>query len=210
MWEPVANTEIQPNIDDQSSITLGESNESNYPNISLHNLEKIPFHRGMSMACLNINSLFAMINNKVDLLCINETKLDSSINDNEVHIPNFEVIRRNRRANGRHGGGICIYIRSNINYKIRHNLQSETLENLVVEIKKPRSKSILVSTWYRPPDLPTSYFAEFEQMINGSFDAENLEYFLLGDLNREFKFYDATGSTTRLRKKEICHARQKL
>ena len=88
MWEPVANTEIQPSIDDQSSITLGESNESNYPNISLYNLEKIPFHRGMSMACLNINSLFAhidelrvfMSNNKVDILCINETKLDSSIN----------------------------------------------------------------------------------------------------------------------------------
>jgi hypothetical protein len=27
---------------------------------------------------------------------------------------------------------------------------------------------------------------------------------------REFKIYDAAGSTTRLRKKEICHARQKL
>jgi hypothetical protein len=52
VWEPVANTEIQPSIDDQSSITLGESNESNYPNISLYNLEKIPFHRGMSMATL--------------------------------------------------------------------------------------------------------------------------------------------------------------
>ena len=105
MWEPVANTEIQPSIDDQSSITLGESNESNYPYISLYNLEKIPFHRGMSMACLNINSLFAhidelrvfMSNNKVDILCINETKLDSSINDNKVHIPNFEIIRRDRR-----------------------------------------------------------------------------------------------------------------
>ena len=90
MWEPVANTEIhEPSIDDQSSTTLGESNESNYPYISLYNLEKIPFHRGMSMACLNINSLFAYIdelrvfmsNNKVDILCINETKLDSSIND---------------------------------------------------------------------------------------------------------------------------------
>ena len=208
MWEPVANTEIQPSIDDQSSITLGESNESNYPYISLYNLEKIPFHRGMSMACLNINSLFAhidklrvfMSNNKVDILCINETKLDSFINDNEVHILNFEIIRRDRRTNGRHGGGICIYIRSNINYKIRHNLQSEILKNLVVEIKKPRSKSILVSTWYRPPDLPTSYFAEFEQMI-GSFDAENLEYFLLGDLNVDFT--PTTESPSKNKVKEI-------
>ena len=56
------------------TLNLG-SNESNYPNISLYNLEKIPFHRGMSMAYLNINSLFAHIdelrvfisNNKVDI-----------------------------------------------------------------------------------------------------------------------------------------------
>jgi hypothetical protein len=50
------------------------------------------------------------------------------------------------------GGGVCIYIRSNINYQVRDDLHSATLENLVVEIKKPRSKSVLVSTWYRPPD----------------------------------------------------------
>ncbi len=79
-------------------------------------------------------------------------------------------------------GGVCIYIRSNINYQVRDDLHSATLENLVVEIKKPRSKSVLVSTWYRPPDSPMSQFIEFEKMI-GSFDAENLEYFLLGDLN---------------------------
>ena len=54
-----------------------------------------------------------------------------------------------------------------------------------MEIKKPRSKSILVSTWYQPPDSPVSHYAEFKQMIR-SFDAENLEYFLLGDLNVDF------------------------
>ena len=42
----------------------------------------------------------------------------------------------------------CLYVRSNINYKIRYDLQSEILENLIVEITKPRSKSILVSTLY--------------------------------------------------------------
>ena len=40
----------------------------------------------------------------------------------------------------------------------------------------------MVSTWYRPPDSPTSHFSEFEKMI-GLMDAENLESFLLGDLN---------------------------
>ena len=46
-----------------------------------------------------------------------------------------------------------------------------------MEIIKPRSKSILVSTWYRPLD-----FVEFEKMV-GSLDVENLEFFILGDLN---------------------------
>ena len=55
-----------------------------------------------------------------------------------------------------------------------------------MEIIKPQSKSILVSTWYRPPDSPVSYFTEFEKMI-GPFDTENLEYFLLGDLNVDLK-----------------------
>ena len=64
-------------------------------------------------------------------------------------------------------------------------MQSEILENLIVEVIKPRSKSILVSTWYRPPDSPVNHFADFETMI-GALDAENLEYFLLGDINVDF------------------------
>ena len=36
------------------------------------------------------------------------------------------------------------------------------------------------------PDCPVSYFTEFEKM-EGSFDTKNVEYFLLGDLNVDFK-----------------------
>ena len=48
---------------------------------------------------------------------------------------------------------------------MRDDLNLKILENLTVEIKKPRSKSILVSTWYRPPDSPVSHFSEIEQVI---------------------------------------------
>ena len=91
-------------------------------------------------------------------------------------------------------------IRSNINYQVRDDLHSATIEYLVVEIKKPRSKSVLVSTWYRPPDSPMSQFIEFEKMI-GSFDAENLEYFLLGDLNVDL--ISTTASPIKNKLKEI-------
>ena len=57
-----------------------------------------PFGRGFVMAALNINSLvahfddlnFFVLNCKIDILAINETKIDCSVDDNEIHLPGFE------------------------------------------------------------------------------------------------------------------------
>ena len=49
------------------------------------------------------------------------------------------IIRKDRRVDGRHGGG-GIYVRANLNFKIRNDLQSEILESLTVEIIKPPIK----------------------------------------------------------------------
>ena len=51
----------------------------------------------MVVACLNINSLVAHIDElriildstEIDILCINETKLDQTIGDHEVCLPGF-------------------------------------------------------------------------------------------------------------------------
>ena len=56
------------------------------------------------MAALNINSLLAhlddlkffVLDSKIDVLAINETKIDSSVNDNEIYLPGFEVVRKDR------------------------------------------------------------------------------------------------------------------
>ena len=117
------------------------------------------FGRGLVIASLNINSLLAhfdelrvfMSNSKIDLLTINETKLDLTIDDTELYLPGFELIRKDSVRNGRNGGGVCFYVRCNLNYKIRDDLSSENLELLVLEIPRPRSRPFLVDTWYRPP-----------------------------------------------------------
>ena len=77
----------------------------------------------MVVACLNINSLIAHIDElkiildsaKIDILCINETKLDETIGDHEVCLPGFDIVRGDRYVDGRQGGGVCIYIQSNLN-----------------------------------------------------------------------------------------------
>ena len=34
----------------------------------------------------------------IDILAINETKLDATIKDGEVHLPGYDVVRKDRRA----------------------------------------------------------------------------------------------------------------
>jgi hypothetical protein len=112
MWE---SSDMQPGIDDQSLINVSELIESSHYNVSCKinhcHVNQIPYHRGMVMASLDINSLIAHIDelrvyiniNKIDIMCINETKLDSSVKDHEICLPGYEIIRRDRSVNGRNG-----------------------------------------------------------------------------------------------------------
>ena len=121
------------------------------------------------MAALNINILFAhldalkffVLDFKIDVLAINETKIDSSVNDNEIYLPGFEVLRKDRSVNGRSGGGVCIYLRRNINYQIGDDLCDDQLECIVVEIIRPHSRPFIVSTWYKPPNSPQDIFRQY-------------------------------------------------
>ena len=46
---------------------------------------------------------------------------------------------------------------------------------------KPRSRLLLISTWYRPPDSPIHHFENFGEIIE-KVDRTNNDYFLLGDI----------------------------
>ena len=112
-----------------------------------------------------------MSSSKVDILVINECKLGSTVHNNEVYLPGFELVRKDRKINGRNGGGVCIYLRTNLNYRIRDDLNNDELECLFVEISKPRSTPFLIGTWYGPPSSPPDLFGE------------NKELYILGDVN---------------------------
>lgn len=85
----------------------------------------------------------------INVLAINETKLDDSIQNNEINIQGYDIIRRDRETNGRNGG-ITLYVRSSINFCLRTDLYLTHLKNICIEIQKPNSKAFIVMTWYRP------------------------------------------------------------
>ena len=61
------------------------------------------------------------------------------------------------------GGGVAIYIRNVIDYKIRSDLSDPDLEFLCIQIQKPKAKPFLLSNWYRPPNSPIELFDKLER-----------------------------------------------
>ena len=147
----------------------------------------IPSRRGFRKAHLNINSLTKYIDElrillfdySIDIISINETKLDDTIKSCEVHKTGYEFIRNDRN---RQGGGEGFYIKTSINFVVCYNPNVPNLENLCIEIRKPNSKPFLIATCYRSPCSSIDLFLYYESFLV-KLDSLGLEYYLLGDLN---------------------------
>ena len=92
------------------------------------------------MAMLNIASLLKhrdeilllLHDKKLDVLALNETRLDSSISDDLMNIEGYDILRSDRKKNG---GGVCIYDMCHVNYENRPDLIPNDLEAVSLEIK---------------------------------------------------------------------------
>ena len=167
---------------DETQTRVNNMSSKNMSSDFLGTLSSIPNERGFKMAFLNIVSLlkkideinFSMTNKFIDLIAFNETRLDPNTTDNMVSLDGYDVIRKDRSRNG---GGVCIYLRSSINYKIRKDLVPPELEAVCVEIIKPHSKPFLVTTVYTPPSSLPEFFDDFEKLIK-AIDNENKEVYI--------------------------------
>ena len=90
-------------------------------------LNSLPNEKGFKIAFLNIVSLprkideirYSMSNKYIDLIGFNETRLDLNISDNMIDLNGYDIVRKGRSRNV---GGVCIYLHSSINYKLRQDL----------------------------------------------------------------------------------------
>ena len=121
-------------------------------------------------------------NHDIHILAANETKLDPSYSTQLTRINGFEHERKDRTSNG---GGVAIYIKDSISYKLRKDIPHNELELICVEILPPKAKSYFVVAWYRPPSNPVESFSKLE-LILSFLDKEEKEVILLGDTNCDF------------------------
>ena len=111
------------------------------------------------------------------VISITESWLDESITNAEIHIDNYNIVRSDRSRNG---GGVCMYIRKDLAFSPRTDLQSDNTETIWIDILLPKTKPILIGTVYRPPK-DNDFFEYFEEQLNKIIPG--CEIYILGDFN---------------------------
>ena len=144
-----SDTSFMSDIDYVSSINFDLSNGSpidiNNVNIIHYNINSITVDGRIDQLTDYCKLL------GIDILVITESKLDETIPNNLLIIPGYhEPLRRDRPINGRHGGGVLIYIADHLLFEQKTSLQSEHFEHIWADIKFA-NQTFAVNALYRPP-----------------------------------------------------------
>ena len=98
----------------------------------------------------------SITNQHLDILAINETKMDSDVPLYLISLKGYTWVAKIRNKSG---GGVGFYIRNSINFLIWPDLGLNDIEAITIEINKYKTKPFLVITWYRPPNSPIDLLA---------------------------------------------------
>ena len=147
---------------------------------------KLP-KKGLKVAHLNICSLKnkvielskIMLENDLHIVAISETHLDDSIDNTEVYIQGYNIIRLDRN---RYGGGVAFYVQDHIPIKRRGDLDLPDIEAIWIQVHLPHLKPLLVCCCYRPPTSDAAYLEKICTMLQNVSD-KNSEMYFVGDLN---------------------------
>ena len=138
---------------------------------------------------ININSLREKIVSlrevlskaPIDILCVDETKLDASFPDHQFKISGYQFppLRRDRNSKG---GGKIVFVCEEFNVKQMKNFETENAETICLELIIAKKKWCILFA-YRPPDAnKTMLFNEIYITLNkilGKYD----NILLAGDFN---------------------------
>nr|CAH7733245.1 unnamed protein product [Callosobruchus chinensis] len=119
-------------------------------------------------------------NNRIDILAIGETWLDSRIETTFVNIDGYTFLRRDR---GSRGGGVGLYISNSLKFKIIPS--SSDIEQLWVSIHTSM-RDIICGVVYRPPLQELVNFLDHLELSFAKALGISKHVFCLGDFNVDY------------------------
>ena len=117
----------------------------------------------------------------IDILCIDETKLDDTFPDAQFKINNYQYppFRRDRNSKG---GGKIVYIRQGLISKRLSKFESKGIETICIELTISKKKWCILFA-YRPPNLDkNTFFSEISNNLSLIINEYEI-VIVAGDLN---------------------------
>ena len=170
------------------NATLGPDGEIGVNNLGMRDKFDVLKAKGLYFMHLNARSIlpkmdeirFLINKTQVGALCISETWLDPSINDSAIEMDNYSLIRKDRNRNG---GGVCVFIRSDLHFSVREDLINEEAEILMIDICLRKTNPILLGVCYRPQ--PNSFYEHLGNVLNKYPKWMVRECILIGNFNTD-------------------------
>ena len=144
--------------------------------------------KGLNIIHLNIHYLYPKLDEikimltqqqSIHIICLCETFLNDTFCDQEIHINDYTLFRKDRSS---HGGGIVVYVKDNISCIRRQDLECDSLESIWLECQQSNSSSFLICSCYRPPSAKHEWLDIFSVSLEKSF-LEQKECIIVGDFN---------------------------
>ena len=130
--------------------------------------------RGLNIGAWNGQSLYNKIEqmrhvldstgNNVHILGISDTWLKNRHTDCEIAIQGYSIEIHDRDEGN--GGGGAVYIHDSVSYKRRSDLETDSLEVLVVQVAFPHAKHLLITTVYRPSNATVAWYNDFDVFMD--------------------------------------------
>lgn len=165
-------------LEDQFNLKYSEYRNRNVFSLAHFNL------RSLSKNGEKLHCYLNLLNVEFSAIAISETWVNNNHDTSSFNIPEYDLILNNRESKS--GGGVGLYLKSNIKYQIRHDLKLSTDElsdSLFIEIIREKDKNIVIGVLYRPPDSNTAKFLESLETILSTIDKERKSCTLTGDFN---------------------------
>ena len=164
--------------------------ETNEDVLSILNKHRKDNSDGLILGNLNINSINSkfdqmkfLLQGKVDILVLTETKLDNSFPTTQFLIEGYS--KPFRLDWNRNGGGLLAYIREDIPCKeLKSHSFTEDIKGIFIEINLRKCKWLLFAT-YHPPSQCDKYFFDYLSRSLDIYSALYDKFVLIGDFNAE-------------------------
>ena len=130
------------------------------------------------------DQLKLLIKDCLDVLILEETKLDETFPVGQFHIDGFmPPFRRDRNG---FGGGVMIFVREGIPAKVIDTNLPNDIESIFVELNLKNNKWLLMGTYRPPSQCSKFYYSEIGKVLD-HFSSSYDNILLAGDFNEEIE-----------------------